>query len=373
MSMTASVTAQDLANANLLAALPQHALERLASTARVNRYKGGQVIFREGDPGESLHIVRSGLVKILHIADKDRSGMLASIEPGGVFGELAVLDPAPRSASAMAIDVSETIEVDKAAVEEVLDRDPVATRRMLGSLARSLTLAKEQLTQQNQILDQKVRERTAQLRETQLEVIRRLGQAAEYRDDDTGLHIHRMSRIAAKLADAAGLSDRDCELLLHAAPMHDIGKIGIADSILLKPGPLNDDEWAIMRSHTTIGAELLSGSDSEVMQMAQVIALSHHEKWDGSGYPNGLKEEAIPLLGRICCLADVFDALTSERPYKKAWTVEEAAEEIKRSAGSHFDPHLAEIFSTILPDVEELLKKTREQQAAAVAAHAGSA
>jgi putative two-component system response regulator len=139
--------------------------------------------------------------------------------------------------------------------------------------------------------------------------------------------------------------------------MHDIGKIGIADSILLKPGPLTDDEWAVMRSHTTIGAELLSGSDSEVMQMAQVIALSHHEKWDGSGYPNGLKEEAIPLLGRICCIADVFDALTSERPYKKAWTVEDAAEEIKNSSGSHFDPHLAEVFSSIMPEVEDLLAK----------------
>ena len=357
--MSSTVTAQDLASADLLAALPPHALERLADSARVNRFKGGQVIFREGDQGESLHIVRSGLVKILHIADKDRSGMLATIEPGGVFGELAVLDPAPRSASAMAIDVSETIEVAKRALDEVLENDPAAARRMLGSLARSLTLAKEQVTQQNQILDQKVRERTAQLRETQLEVIRRLGQAAEYRDDDTGLHIHRMSRIAAKLAKAAGLSDKDCEMLLHSAPMHDIGKIGIADSILLKPGPLTDDEWAVMRSHTTIGAELLSGSDSEVMQMAQVIALSHHEKWDGSGYPNGLKEEAIPLLGRICCIADVFDALTSERPYKKAWSVQEAAEEIKRSAGSHFDPHLVDVFLGILPEVEDLLAKAR--------------
>ena len=353
--MTATVTAQDLASAGLLAALPPHALERLAESARVNRFKGGQVIFREGDPGESLHIVRSGLVKILHIADKDRSGMLATIEPGGVFGELAVLDPAPRSASAMAIDVSEIIEVDKNAVEEVLTNDPAAARRMLGSLARSLTVAKEQVTHQNQILDQKVRERTAQLRETQLEVIRRLGQAAEYRDDDTGLHIHRMSRIAAKLAKAAGLGDKDCELLLHSAPMHDIGKIGIADAILLKEGPLTRPEEDVMRTHPRIGYDILKGSPSKYLSMGAIIALGHHEKYDGSGYPNGLHGEDIPLVARVVAVADVFDALVSERPYKHAWPLAEGIDFLKSQRGRHFDPRCIDAFLADPARIEAVL------------------
>jgi response regulator RpfG family c-di-GMP phosphodiesterase len=302
-----------------------------------------------------MFIIRKGLVKILHVGATPEQGTLSTMGPGEVFGELAVIDPAPRSATAMAIDVTETIEVPKGNVDKVLDASPEAARRMLGSLARSLTVAKEQLAQQNEILDLKVRERTRDLRETQLEVIRRLGRAAEFRDDDTGLHIYRMSRACVLLAKAAGLSERDCELLLEAAPMHDVGKIGIADEILLKPGRLEPEEFEIMKSHTTIGSELLSGSSSPVMQMAQVIALSHHEKWDGSGYPQGLKGEDIPLLARICCVCDVFDALISERPYKKAWTVAEAAAEIEKSAGTHFDPHLADLFGQLVPEIEKTL------------------
>ena len=213
---------------------------------------------------------------------------------------------------------------------------------------------------QNKLLEQKVRERTQELNNTRLEVIHRLGLAAEYRDNETGLHIIRMSKISMELGKVMGLSDTENELLLNASPMHDIGKIGIPDSVLLKPGKLDPDEWEIMKTHAAIGAEILSGGDSELLEMARVIALSHHEKWDGSGYPEGLNGNDIPLVGRIVALADVFDALTSERPYKKAWPVDKAIEFIQEQSGKHFDPEIVEKFEVIMPKVMEIIERYSE-------------
>jgi putative two-component system response regulator len=210
------------------------------------------------------------------------------------------------------------------------------------------------------ILEQKVRERTRELEETRMEIIRRLGRAAEYRDNETGLHIIRMSKFSQILGQATGMSDQDSGMLLNASPMHDIGKIGIPDSILLKPGKLDADEWEIMKTHSSIGAKILSGHPSELMQMAREIALTHHEKWDGSGYPGGLSGEEIPLSGRIVALADVFDALTSERPYKKAWAVDDAVSFIKENSGKHFDPTLVELFIDRLDEIIEVRDKYAE-------------
>lgn len=193
-------------------------------------------------------------------------------------------------------------------------------------------------------LEELVNLRTLELQETRLEIIRRLGHAAEYRDEETGNHIIRMSKMCALLAQKAGWSEQQCELILSASPMHDIGKIGIPDAILLKPGKLEGDEWLTMKSHAEIGARLLDGNDSDLMVMAREIALNHHEKWDGAGYPAGLKGEGIPMSGRIAALADVFDALTSVRPYKKAWPLEKAVELIRDNRGKHFDPELADLF-----------------------------
>ncbi len=209
----------------------------------------------------------------------------------------------------------------------------------------------KEISNQNQLLEEKVRKRTEELELTQLEIVRRLGRAAEYRDNETGYHIIRMSKFSQMLGLAAGMGQRDSELLLNASPMHDIGKIGIPDSILLKPGKLNSEEWEIMKTHAEIGAEILSGHHSPLLKMASDIALTHHEKWDGSGYPRGLRGEDIPLVGRIVAIADVFDALTSERPYKTAWQVSDAIAEINRGAGSHFDPSLVEHFNSIIEDI----------------------
>ncbi|MGZ5051788.1 MAG: HD domain-containing phosphohydrolase [Methylobacter sp.] len=223
-------------------------------------------------------------------------------------------------------------------------------------------LAHRLVYEQKDVLDEMVQARTHELRSTRLQVIQRLGRAAEYRDNETGNHILRMSHTSALLAKSIGWNEADCELMLHASPMHDIGKIGIPDHILLKPGKLSPEEWEIMKTHATIGANILEGDDSDLMRCASEIALSHHEKWDGSGYPYGLVGEAIPLAGRIAALADVFDALTSERPYKKAWTVEAAVEFITVNSGSHFDPDLVPVFLAQLPEILTIRERFSEPE-----------
>ena len=200
----------------------------------------------------------------------------------------------------------------------------------------------------------------AELRRSRLQVIQRLGQAAEYKDNETGMHVIRMSYYARQLALAAGFSEAQAEDLLNAAPMHDVGKIGIPDAILQKPGKLDEAEWQVMRSHAEIGAAIIGEHAGGLLKMARTIALTHHEKWDGSGYPNGLKGEEIALEGRIVAIADVFDALTSERPYKRAWTVEEAIATMRRDSGVHFDPELIELFIANLPVMLEIKAQWKE-------------
>lgn len=212
-------------------------------------------------------------------------------------------------------------------------------------------LAHRMLHDQKAVLEEMVRVRTEALNETRLQVVRGLGRAAEFRDNETGLHIVRMSQFSALLARSLGWPKSDCELMLHASPMHDVGKIGIPDSILLKPGKFEPHEWEIMKTHAVIGADILDYGNSDLLILAREIALNHHEKWDGSGYPNGLVEKAIPQSGRIVAVADVFDALTSPRPYKKAWLVEDAVAFIRDNAGAHFDPEVAEHFQKCLPEI----------------------
>jgi putative two-component system response regulator len=199
----------------------------------------------------------------------------------------------------------------------------------------------------------------AQLSDAHLEVIDRLAIAAEYRDDETGEHIKRVGQTSALVARALRLPPEQVLLIRRAATLHDVGKIGIPEHILLKPGRLTPDEFNVMKSHTTIGAKILSGGQFPLLQMAEVIALTHHERWDGSGYPRGLKGEATPLLGRIVAVADVFDILTHARPYKKAWLAEEAIAELQRVAGTQFDPSIVEAFlglheDTLAPTVLKL-------------------
>lgn len=218
-----------------------------------------------------------------------------------------------------------------------------------------------ELYDQNRQLERKVQERTAELRETRLEITQRLGRAAEYKDNETGMHVIRMGHYARLIAEALDVGEEWADLIFHAAPMHDMGKIGIPDKILLKPGKLDPDEWEVMKTHAAMGGKILSGGTSELMKMSETIARTHHEKWDGSGYPEGLKEENIPLEGRIVAVADVFDALTSERPYKKAWSVEKSVVLIEEESGKHFDPQVALAFITILPDILAIKERFADQ------------
>ncbi|WP_447591445.1 response regulator [Aquipseudomonas campi] len=196
--------------------------------------------------------------------------------------------------------------------------------------------------------------RVDELQRTRLQIVQRLGLAAEYKDNETGLHVIRMSHYSKILALAAGFCEKAADDLLNAAPMHDVGKIGIPDAILQKQGKLDDAEWQVMRNHAQIGADIIGEHDSGLLQMARRIALTHHEKWDGSGYPNGLSGEDIPLEGRIVAVADVFDALTSVRPYKTAWSVEDTLALLQRESGRHFDPQLVELFIQQMPAILEV-------------------
>lgn len=213
---------------------------------------------------------------------------------------------------------------------------------------------KKLLCDQKALLENEVQLRTFELNQTRLAVVQRLGMAAEYKDEETGNHILRMSAICALLARKLQWPEDRVDLILHASPMHDIGKIGIPDAILLKPGKLTPQQWQIMKTHAQIGAELLSGDTSDLMLMAKDIACHHHEKYDGTGYPGGLSGEDIPIAARVAAVADVFDALTSKRPYKEAWSFESAVSYIVENSGKHFDPQLVELFCACLDEVQQI-------------------
>jgi putative two-component system response regulator len=218
----------------------------------------------------------------------------------------------------------------------------------------------EKLFAHNANLEELVAERTLDLEQARLEILERLALAAEYRDDATQEHAWRIGRTCFLLALGLGLPAVEVELIRRAAPLHDIGKIGIPDAILLKPGKLTDAEFEQVKTHTTIGAEILSGSSNSLLRMAERIALTHHERWDGHGYPSGLAGEHIPLPGRIVAVADVFDALTHERPYKHAWSIAEAVAEIFHQGGMHFDPAVVSAFVRL--DHAALLTRANERE-----------
>jgi len=225
----------------------------------------------------------------------------------------------------------------------------------------ALSDAQKKLADHSTWLAEEVRRATLEILDRERETVVRLSRAAEYRDPDTGAHILRMAHYSALIARELGLSVFDQTLLLEAAPMHDIGKVGIADAILLKPGRLTEDELTVMKTHAFLGYKLLNGSSSKVLQTGADIALGHHEKFDGSGYPSGLVGEAIPLFSRIVAVADVFDALTSERPYKKAWSLERATDFLQTNSGTHFDPLCVDAFLVDWAAVLEIKKRFQDE------------
>lgn len=232
---------------------------------------------------------------------------------------------------------------------------PIDARTLLARVRNLLELRRLQLQLRDRTtkLESHLDEHAHALERVQVEVLQRLALAAEYRDDNTDEHTQRVGRTAALLAQQIGLPQDTVKLLRLAAPLHDLGKIGIPDEILLKPGKLSAAEYEVTKTHVTIGGRILSGSASDLLKLSEQIALSHHERWDGAGYPQGNSGEEIPLVGRIVAVADVFDILTHERPYKESWSIDAAVEEIRKEAGSQFDPGVVEAFDSL--DAESLL------------------
>jgi len=234
----------------------------------------------------------------------------------------------------------DAIKRHQSELEVMVEKRTQALRRALGEMA----------------------EAQRQLHEAHVDTIYRLALAAEQRDSETGAHIHRISGYCAVLGKGMGLPPGDVERLRHASVMHDVGKLGIPEAILLKPGKLTPEEMQTMKEHTTIGGRILRGSPSDVIRLGEVIAMSHHEKWDGSGYPKGLAGEEIPVWGRICAVADVFDALTSERPYKEAYTNERAYQILLEGRGSHFDPDVIDVFFQRAHEIEAIQREYCESR-----------
>jgi putative two-component system response regulator len=227
----------------------------------------------------------------------------------------------------------------------------------------SLRSGQKFLADRAEHLSSLVEERTAEIREREKELIFRISRAAEFRDPETGAHIQRMAHYSQIIARGLDLDAKQQKLILEAAPMHDVGKIGIPDYILLKPGKLTPEEFEVMKGHARIGYEMLKDSHSEIIQAGAEVAISHHEKYDGSGYPNGLKGTEIPLFGRIVAVADVFDALTSERPYKRAWALDDACRFLEEGRGKHFDPMCVEAFLAGWDDVLEIRQRYYDEVA----------
>src|SRR5574341_827285 len=243
---------------------------------------------------------------------------------------------------------------------------PVDARECMARCRNLLTLRRQQLALEDRrrLLEHMVEDATREVREREKETLLRLARAGEFRDEETGYHLIRMSRYSRLIANALGLGHDEVETVELAAPLHDIGKIGIPDQILLKPAKLDDGEWQVMRKHPVIGHEILKGSASKYVRMGALIALGHHEKYDGSGYPNGLVGDHVPLCARIVAVADVYDALTSVRPYKKAWPSEQAFDYLTSQTGRHFDPRMVEVFVGMRAEVLEIQNEWRDPAAA---------
>jgi putative two-component system response regulator len=246
---------------------------------------------------------------------------------------------------------------------------PIQLKQVIHSITNALEKKrlKSEIRSYQKNLEKLVLERTSQIKDamkaletSHLDTINRLCQAAEYRDDETGYHVLRISKYCEILAQGMGIGEEETWLLSKASPLHDIGKIGIPDSILLKPGKLTAEEFEVMKKHAEIGGEILKNANSRVLQVAETVAISHHEKWDGSGYPRGLKQEDIPLMGRITAVADVFDALTMKRCYKPPFSLEQSVGIITEGKGKHFDPRIVEVFHANLDQFVQVQKAYSE-------------
>jgi response regulator RpfG family c-di-GMP phosphodiesterase len=263
--------------------------------------------------------------------------------PDGPLGQRALL---------VIKDSSEAMRAQQAVLQQ--RNEITLLKRDLDKRNEELKVLMETVRTQNHELSNKVRVKTKDLRQSRLSIIAKLARVAEFRDKETGGHIYRIGRSSVLVGRSYGLSTDACEYIFHASLLHDVGKVGIPDSILLKNGPLSAEERAIMQTHTIIGSDILGGEEGKLLKSAMEIARFHHERWDGRGYPEARSGEAIPIMARICAIVDVFDALLSARPYKDAWPVEKAVEFVRGESGAAFDPLVVSAFLTTVPDIVKL-------------------
>ena len=352
----------------------------ITSLSRDAKFTEAKILIVDDEPG-NIHVLErmlnsAGYRNIISTTDgRSTSDLYRSIHPDlilldirmpGFNGfdvmdalkEIETEDYLPILVLTAQLDTATRLKAIKAGARDFVNK-PFIMEEMLARINNLLEvrMLHNTLHEDKRSLENKVVESSEELRQYQVEIIHRLARAAEYRDNETGMHVIRISKLCERLARGMGLSDHECHLIHHASPMHDIGKIGIPDQILLKSGKLSTKEWSIMKTHTDIGALILSGSESEFLQMAEIIAGSHHERWDGKGYPRGLKGEEIPLVSRIVTVCDVFDALTSDRPYKQAWSIENTVAEMEEQNGKLFDPNVLATFMDLLPEMIEIVQQ----------------
>ncbi len=267
----------------------------------------------------------------------------------------------PQTKDIPVIFITARSEVEDVAYGFSLGAADYITKPMQAAILLARVRTHLSLGDERHHLEELVAARTLQLETTQMELIYQLGRAAEFRDNETSAHTLRMAHFSRLLAERLGMDSKRATVVMYASMMHDVGKIGIPDDVLLKPGKLTAEEFEIIKEHPEIGGKIIGVHDAEVLREARNVALSHHEKWNGKGYPRGLKGKEIPLVGRICALADVFDALTSPRVYKRSWSIEEAFTYIRTESGEHFDPELAALFLELEPELRHIQETYRDE------------
>jgi putative two-component system response regulator len=327
--------------------------------------------------GHEIHVAANGDEALDLIQDIDPDLVLLDVMMPGIDG-YQVLEKIKGNRETMDLpvimitalsDTQSRVKAYDLGADDFISKPPDRTEMMVR--VRSLLKVKayhDEMARYRDNLEHEVGRITEQLhlayqnlKMASLDTIYRLTQASEYKDEDTGAHIQRVSRLSQAIARRLSLPQKVQDSLLYAAPMHDVGKIGIPDEILLKPGALNEDEWEVMKTHSLIGSQILSGSDSDILKMGEEIALTHHERWDGGGYPHHLAGEQIPITGRIVAVADVFDALTSRRPYRDPLPDEKATALVRDGADSQFDPRIVDAFLSLGDEVAEIREMVEDE------------
>ena len=327
-----------LQNIPLFSCLNVRELQLLQKIVEERCYPKDAIVLREGERSSALYVIKNGTARAVSSDNDGHEVEHNVLRPGDHFGEMSFIDDEPRSVTVVTSEKSDLLIIPREPFKKILSTHPDISFTLMKGLSRNLRKATRHIEDLIFVVSHQ------ELHNAHLDTLGRLVMAAEYKDEYTGEHIARVSGYSGFIAQELGLPEQDALDIRHAALMHDIGKIGIPEHILLKPGKLTDDEFAIIKTHPLIGAKILSNPQSNLLKYAHQVALSHHERFDGSGYPYGLSGEVIPLAARIVGLADTFDALISKRPYQAACPVEAAFDVLKKERGKHFDPVIVDVF-----------------------------